>query len=184
MDVVEVVEGGTSWILTLMNVDNNSVQSDDKYVDNNNEIDNHFSDNSCLFQSNSELQTTVKQGRTEEQRFADSDNETDSDSEPPAANFVETVSSVVSEEHKLTECTLDESSINKFDANQAAIAKQIIKDHELRSQLNEIELEHEDDWCGLRWKRPMSPCLSSPVTQEYTKQEIYLELDKNLATYG
>ena len=98
---------------TNTNVDNNSVHSDDTYVDNNNgEIGNNFSvnniqiigdiddynymythslhnvpddkhapddscDNTCLFQSNSETQTTAKQGRAKEQRFADSDDETD-----------------------------------------------------------------------------------------------------------
>jgi len=86
---------------TIMNVDNNSVHSDDQYVDNNNiEVDNSFSVNAIqivgdatahntCFQSNSEPPTTVKQGRTKEQRLADSDSDNDSDNEQPgpAAKF-------------------------------------------------------------------------------------------------
>lgn len=94
------------------------------------------------------------------------------------------MSSVVAEEQKLTECKFDETSINKFDANQAAFAKEIVMDHEIRCQLNETEPEPDDGWCGPRWKRHVSPCLSSPVTPEHTEQENYLELGRMPATYG
>jgi len=95
-----------------MNVDDQSVHSDDQYVDN---------DNMQVDPSVNAIQIAGKQGRSNEQRYADSDSGSDTDSDTePAANFVQEIPPTA---WKL------EASLNQWEYNQAKLANNISEEY-------------------------------------------------------
>jgi len=153
---------------TTMNVDDQSVPSDDQYVDNDNmQVDPSFN----------AIQIAGKHGRSKEQRYANNDSGSDTDSDTdPAANLVQEIPSTAS---KL------EASLNQWEYNQAELANNMIEEYNTDqwkkkqarvADLCGVTLDRNCDagWHRVHLNQPLSACLFSLKTQEYTEKEVYL----------